>query len=187
MFGYVLAAVDLNDDQLDDLVVSAPFHGIIGEDNRGKIFAFLSNKEGFMKPTEIIGPGKQAFFGLAVTAIGDINRDGFNDVAIAAPFFRSSEGAIYIYRGSAKGIQETYSQAIRGSDLSLMSFGYALTDAVDVDNNKYPDLLIGAYMSESVVLLRSRPVVAVIASLVAEPNKVDLNATNCVGGWNTIW
>jgi hypothetical protein len=37
------------------------------------------------------------------------------------------------------------------------------------------------------VLLRSRPVVAVIASLVAEPNKVDLNATNCVGGWNTIW
>jgi hypothetical protein len=67
-----------------------------------------------------------------------------------------------------------------------MSFGYALTDAVDVDNNKYPDLLIGAYMSESVVLLRSRPVVAVIASLVAEPNKVDLNATNCVGGWNTI-
>ena len=42
------------------------------------MFIYYNAQEDFMKPTEIIGPGRQAFFGLALTAVGDIDRDGFS-------------------------------------------------------------------------------------------------------------
>jgi integrin alpha 8 len=36
----------------------------------------------------------------------------------------------------------------------LKSFGFALSNAVDIDDNKYPDILVGAYEAQKVVLLR---------------------------------
>ncbi|XP_062510737.1 integrin alpha-V-like isoform X2 [Corticium candelabrum] len=180
MFGYALASLDLNSDGFDDLIVSAPFHGTFGVENTGKIFVFLSGKHTFLAPVEIVGPEKGGFFGLAVSAISDIDRDGFGDVAVSAPFLGSSSGGtVYIYRGSQFGIIETFSQVIRGETFNLMSFGYALTSAVDIDDNKYPDLLIGAYLSESAVLLRTRPIVIVNSSLTADPDVIDLYKPNC--------
>lgn len=41
-------------------------------------------------------------FGFSMTALGDINRDGYIDIAIGAPY--EDIGAIYIYLGSANGL-----------------------------------------------------------------------------------
>lgn len=44
-------------------------------------------------------------FGLAVETLGDINYDGYDDVAISAPYIDS--GVVYIFRGSKDGLVTT--------------------------------------------------------------------------------
>lgn len=39
-----------------------------------------------------------ARFGATVAALGDIDKDRYEDFAVAAPFENEGEGAVYIYR-----------------------------------------------------------------------------------------
>lgn len=48
-------------------------------------------------------------FGFSMTSLGDINKDGYNDVAIGAPY-ENDHGAVYVYLGSDKGLNEEPSQ-----------------------------------------------------------------------------
>jgi hypothetical protein len=41
-------------------------------------------------------------FGFAITNLGDLNSDGYEDIAVGAPY--EGNGAIYIYLGSAQGL-----------------------------------------------------------------------------------
>ena len=41
----------------------------------------------------------------------------------------------------------------------LRTFGYSLSGGLDMDQNGYPDLLVGAYEEAAVVLLRSRNII----------------------------
>lgn len=50
-------------------------------------------------------------FGFAMTALGDINKDGYTDVAIGAPY-ESGGGAIYIYLGGRNGLNPKPSQVL---------------------------------------------------------------------------
>lgn len=47
----------------------------------------------------------------------------------------------------------------RDVDNTIRTFGWSLSGGMDLDNNEYPDLLVGAYESTSAVYLRSAPVV----------------------------
>ena len=48
-------------------------------------------------------PGQQkSWFGLSVENIGDTDRDGFDDIAVGAPF--RDNGAVYIFRGTQEGL-----------------------------------------------------------------------------------
>ena len=51
-------------------------------------------------PSELRGQ-----FGLAVETLGDINFDGYDDVAISAPYI--NRGVVYIFRGSKDGLITT--------------------------------------------------------------------------------
>merc|ERR1712098_367635 len=75
--------------------------------------------------------------------------------------------------------KKEYVQRITASDLPPgveppMSFGYSLSGGLDLDENGYPDLLVGAYESDSVVLLRSRPIIKLIANVTVMPTDVDI-------------
>lgn len=100
-------------------------------------------------------------FGLAMANIGDINKDGCDDIAIGAPY--EDNGVVYIYLGSRTGVSPKPSQVIASADLGLIThpikaFGSSLSGGVDFDGNSYPDLLVGAYQSSAVVALLSRPI-----------------------------
>ena len=45
------------------------------------------------------------------------------------------------------------------------TFGYSLAGGYDLDKNDYPDFVVGAYQSNKVVVMRSRPVVTILATL----------------------
>lgn len=109
--------------------------------------------------------------------IGDINLDGFNDIAIAAPF--EDNGVVYIYLGSAQGLSTKPSQKIQApselpnpfGEISSM-FGYGLSKGVDIDSNGYRDIAIGSPASDAVYVFKSYPVVKVIASIISSKSEV---------------
>jgi hypothetical protein len=94
---------------------------------------------------------------------------------ISAPFAPNG-GIIYIYHGSVGGIREEPSQLIMAENFNvhdLSGFGVSLSAGMDMDSNKYPDILVGAYSSDTAILLRSRPVVNPTSEITAEPQFVN--------------
>ena len=45
---------------------------------------------------------QRAWFGLSVENIGDIDRDGFDDVAVGAPYM--GNGTVFVFRGTNTGL-----------------------------------------------------------------------------------
>ncbi|XP_051797424.1 integrin alpha-3-like isoform X1 [Acanthochromis polyacanthus] len=180
-FGNAVATADLNNDGWNDLLVGAPFFFQRHEEKGGAVYVYM-NRGGMFdsEPSMVLrGPAGSAF-GMAITAAGDLNQDGFQDFAVGAPFHES--GSVMIWTGSSDGISPQPSQVIHGSSVSprFRTFGYSLSAGVDVDGNKYPDLLVGS-LDDTVALLRSRPVVQLNKTLRVEPEIVDPNSCDyCV-------
>lgn len=118
-------------------------------------------------------------FGTVLAKIGDVDLDGFNDIAISAPF--EGNGAVYIHLGGPDGISLKPSQRIEApselpspyEDVKSSMFGHGISRGVDIDGNGYRDIAIGSPNSESVYIYKSYPVVNVIASIL--PSKVELS------------
>ncbi|XP_003406015.2 integrin alpha-4 isoform X1 [Loxodonta africana] len=182
-FGASVCAVDLNADGLSDLLVGAPMQSTIREE--GRVFAYINSGTGAVMnemETELIGSDKYAArFGESIVNLGDIDNDGFEDVAIGAPQEDDLRGAIYIYNGRVDGISPTFSQRIEGLQISesLSMFGQSISGQIDADDNGYLDVAVGAFQSDSAVLLRTRPVVIVEASL-NHPESVNRTKFDCM-------
>uniref|UniRef100_A0A8C8CQV5 Integrin alpha-2 domain-containing protein n=1 Tax=Oncorhynchus tshawytscha TaxID=74940 RepID=A0A8C8CQV5_ONCTS len=155
-FGYDLTVVDLTGDGWQDIVVGAPQFfekdGKVG----GAIYAYI-NKGGVwskLTPTRIDGP-QDSMFGLAVENLGDLNLDGYQDIAVGAPYDDSGSGKVFIYHGSAQGINIKPAQVLSGVPSKTRLFGYSLAGNMDLDRNSYPDLAVGS-LSDSVFVYRKK-------------------------------
>ncbi|KAM3823368.1 integrin alpha-9 [Vipera latastei] len=179
-FGSSLCAVDLNSDGLSDLLVGAPMFSEIRDE--GQVTVFLSRGNGVMEEQRVLNGDKayNAHFGESMASLGDIDDDGFPDVAIGASKEDDYAGAVYIYHGYLGGIIPRYSMKISGRKLSprLQMFGQSISGGIDMDGNGYPDVTIGAFMSNNVVLLRSRPVITLDISIFL-PASIDITAPQC--------
>ena len=104
-FGYSLATLDANGDGSPDLLVGAPFYdgGKTGEG--GAVYLYLSKgaKLNHQRKIKIVGRQRESQFGLAVSYLADLNRDGFNDFAVGSPY-EDNGGAVYIFFGGTKGL-----------------------------------------------------------------------------------
>uniref|UniRef100_A0ACB8FUA9 Integrin alpha-9 n=1 Tax=Sphaerodactylus townsendi TaxID=933632 RepID=A0ACB8FUA9_9SAUR len=154
-FGSSLCAVDLNSDGLSDLLVGAPLFSEIRDE--GQVTIYLSRGNGVLDEQLVLNGDNayNAHFGESMASLGDIDDDGFPDVAIGAPKEDDYIGAVYIYHGHSGGMVPQYSMRISGKQVSprLQMFGQSISGGVDMDGNGYPDVTIGAFMSNNVVLL----------------------------------
>ncbi|KAK7863750.1 hypothetical protein R5R35_011153 [Gryllus longicercus] len=172
-FGASLAAADVNNDGIDELFVGSPLYSTPGSGDDGKVYLFMTSgknkteilniKEGIMPKIKI--PGGR--FGTAIAALGDIDKDGFGDIAIGAPYEDSERGTIYIFYGSPESPYLKYEQRIKATDvdLHLKGFGFSFSRGGDIDNNTYNDLGVGAYLSDNAVILRTSPILRFNSSL----------------------
>lgn len=162
-YGHAVAADDVTGDGWSELFVGAPMYSSSVADtgssaevwDAGAVEVYKSgsaSKSGLSMVARLQGslatPG--ARFGSAISVIGDLDRDGFNDVAVGAPYEDDGRGVVYIFRGSANGLMTKYAQRILARDLhqDLRSFGISISRGVDVDTNGYVDVGVGAYGSE---------------------------------------
>ncbi|XP_071748124.1 integrin alpha-PS2 isoform X2 [Lepeophtheirus salmonis] len=190
-FGYSLATFDGNGDGLDDLAIGAPFQsskllgGLSEKYETGRVYVVYQNAAHKFRHWDIID-GKEigGRFGLSLTNLGDINGDGFKDLAIGAPYSEYNRGSVFIHLGSSKGISKEPDQIIHGSNQGITipkGFGFAISGSNDLDGNGYPDLIVGAPDSNQVYLFRSRAVVRVNSVIFFESvgGKIKSESRNC--------
>ncbi|XP_072512715.1 integrin alpha-6b isoform X2 [Salminus brasiliensis] len=178
-FGYDLALLDINGDGWQDLVVGAPQYFEKNSDIGGAIYVYINQNGNWNKAVRTrIDGAKDSMFGLAVESLGDVNLDGFNDVAIGAPYDEGGLGSVYVYHGSADGLKNKPAQVLKGKDQNIRLFGYSLAGNMDLDNNQYPDLAIGS-LSDTVAVFRARPVVNIQKTVTTNPKELDLTKKNC--------
>ncbi|KAM5287948.1 integrin alpha-7 [Ctenodactylus gundi] len=179
-FGYSLAVADLNNDGWSDLLVGAPYFFERQEELGGAVYVYM-NQGGHwaeVSPLRLHG-SPDSMFGISLAVLGDINQDGFPDVAVGAPF--DGDGKVFIYHGSSLGVVTKPSQVLEGEAVGIKSFGYSLSGDLDVDRNHYPDLLVGS-LADTAVLFRARPVLHVSHEVAVVPQSIDLEQPNCDGG-----
>jgi hypothetical protein len=145
-FGFsVSSAGDVNGDGFGDLVVGAIYGG-----TGGNAHVFLGSASGLTAApaTSLIGPdGTSSNFGSAVTGIGDINADGYGDIAVgsnaASVGGMAYAGRVYVFPGSPTGILTTPIATLSGPDGGGGHFGFSLS-AGDMNGDGFPDLAVGA-------------------------------------------
>jgi len=136
------------------------------------------NTDGVLKREQILyGSGaRDARFGSTIATMGDINLDSYEDVVIGAPY-EDGQGAVYVYLGGP--FKLLFRQRIAAADLhhpldGLTGFGISL-NAADIDDNGYPDLAVGSYLSSQVVIFRSQPIIRLDLRLSADVDRIDPN------------
>ncbi|KAM9855747.1 integrin alpha-5 [Aulostomus maculatus] len=189
-YGYAVATTDINSDGMADLLVGAPMFMMWGSSGRleeiGRVYVYLQLGPLSLELQLPHLTGTQEFgrFGSTIAPLGDLNQDGFNDVAISCPFGgEDQQGLVYIYNGYAQGLREKPSQVIKGqwaAGTVPASFGFALRGAQDLDMNGYPDLIVGAFGVDKAVLYRARPIVNTSASLTVYPTMINPEEKNCM-------
>jgi len=163
----VSAAGDVNGDGIDDLIIGA-LGGDPGSDtNAGKTYVVFGKTTGFAAVLELSAlNGANGFVirgidaydvsGISVSAAGDVNGDGIDDLIIGAdggdPGGVSLAGESYMVFGKATGFAASLElSAINGANGLVINgidaydySGFSVSAAGDVNGDGIDDLIIGA-------------------------------------------
>ncbi|KAL1784409.1 integrin alpha-8 isoform X1, partial [Sigmodon hispidus] len=173
---------------MDDILIGAPlFMDREFESNPrevGQVYLYLQvSALLFQDPQVLTGTETFGRFGSSVAHLGDLNQDGYNDIAIGVPFAgKDQTGKVLIYNGRSQGLHTKPSQVLQGmwgSQTIPSGFGFSLRGDADIDKNDYPDLLVGAFGKGKVAVYRARPVVTVDAQLLLHPMIINLENKTC--------
>ncbi|OWJ99757.1 ITGAV, partial [Cervus elaphus hippelaphus] len=149
-FGFSVAATDINGDDYADVFIGAPLFMDRGSDGKlqevGQVSVSLQKASGDFQTIKLNGFEVFARFGSAIAPLGDLDQDGFNDIAIAAPYGgEDKKGIVYIFNGRPTGLNAVPSQILEGKWAARSmppSFGYSMKGATDIDKNGYPDFQV---------------------------------------------
>ncbi|MBI5516557.1 MAG: FG-GAP repeat protein [Deltaproteobacteria bacterium] len=149
-FGSALGpAGDVNGDGYADLVVGAL--GVAGSTGRAYLFPGGPQGVSSTRVTTLRGPdGEGGWFGRWITGAGDLNGDGYYDVAVSEDHVGMNTGKVFVYWGGAQGLSDERRLQLGGVDGPSAVFGNAVTAARDVNGDGLDDLLVGAQIVDRV-------------------------------------
>jgi len=164
----VSGAGDVNQDGYDDIIVGAP--GAIS--NKGAAYVIYGGAKASMMHIAlsttslkhlttgftITGSVVDDKLGSSVSGAGDLNKDGYDDVIVGAPYASSNKGAAYVIYGGAKSslLDLDLSSSTTVLDPHANGFvitgnaagdwlGAAVSGGGDINKDQYDDIIIGAY------------------------------------------
>jgi hypothetical protein len=143
----------VDDDGFADVVAGAPLYDA-GQTDEGALFVFLGSAAGVASGNPVTAAALEsnqanAQLGASVAPAGDLNGDGFADVAAGAPFYdggQTDEGAAFVFLGSAAGIADgNIGPAVQyESDQAQARLGASAASAGDVNGDGFADVIVGA-------------------------------------------
>ena len=151
-FGWSLdGAGDVNGDGVADIVVGA-FRYSNGEENEGAMMIYHGTDGLVDTVADLVleGDAESAAFGFSVAGVGDLNGDGFHDIAVGAPFRminQIEEGAAFVFKGSPDGIDPA-SMVTLQREQAHAAFGWDVAGG-DFNADGFADLLVGAPFYDS--------------------------------------
>jgi hypothetical protein len=147
----VSGAGDLDGDGYADLVVGANLYDG-GQTDEGAAFVYHGGAAGIgTTPTVLESNQAAAQFGYSVSGAGDLDGDGYADLAVGARYYddvETNEGAVFVYYGGAAGIGTT--PTVLESNQAAATFGTSVSGAGDLNGDGYADLVAGANLYDDV-------------------------------------
>jgi hypothetical protein len=145
-FGWSVAcAGDVNGDGYSDIVIGSRSLSN-GQTHEGRSRLFYGSVDGPQGTAVWIADGEQAFayFGTSVAPAGDVNGDGYSDIAASGPQFDNpdvDEGRVAVWhgRGDSPG---TLQEWLGEENQELAEYGHAL-DLGDFNGDGYSDIVVG--------------------------------------------
>lgn len=148
-FGYsVSGAGDVNGDGYSDVIVGA-YAWDNGQTDEGGAFVYHGSAAGLLAAPSWTGESNvtyNPYYGLSVSSAGDVNGDGYSDIAVGAVFWtngQTNEGAVFVHYGSAGGLSTPVSWTYE-TNVTNTNFSQSLGCAGDVNGDGYADLLVGS-------------------------------------------
>ncbi|NXX63370.1 ITA11 protein, partial [Scopus umbretta] len=180
-YGSEINSLDVNGDGVTDvLLVGAPMYFSEGRE-RGKVYVYTLRENHFVSSGALVDlqSYQNSRFGSCIAAVPDLNQDSYNDLVVGAPLEDEHQGAIYIFLGFEETILKKYKQRIAAADLApgLMYFGCSIHGQLDLNEDGLIDLAVGSL--GNAVLLWSRSVVQINASIRFEPSKINIFTKDC--------
>jgi hypothetical protein len=151
----VSGAGDTNNDGWDDFVVGAPGYDNGAYSNGGRVVLYSGKTGAALWSTWTNETGARC--GHALADVGDVDHDGFDDIAIGAPFkdhfvpptpvIDTDAGQVLVISGHTHNTLFTLSSTYAPTfhfDVSFDLLGWAVSGAGDVNNDGWSDLVAGA-------------------------------------------
>ncbi len=157
-FGWSVNGVnDVNGDTYDDIMIGAYLYdGAVA--NQGAVFVYYGSETGLgalgtpaNADWKAVSAQADSRFGYAGDGVGDLNDDGFDDIAVGASAYDNgevNEGKVFVWYGSADGLgpEGDPTNADWTAEVnSSSSLGYVVRPGGDVNGDGYADLLATAY------------------------------------------
>ncbi len=138
------AGGDVNADGYGDLIIGAGgLH--FGLSPGGGAYVYLGSAAGIDLASEVKlwTGGSYDDFGDSVSACGDIDNDGYDDIVVGAPGEDDGRGAAYVYYGGPGGVSAGDKQRLVNVGADEQDWYSRFVSGADVDGDGYTDVLIG--------------------------------------------
>lgn len=145
-FGYDVAdAGDVNNDGYDDILISVASYDA-GFSHVGIVFLYLGSATGLNSSASWNASDYdgESNYGYSLSAAGDVNGDGFDDVIVGAYATGfDGQGCVYVFHGKPGGLQNTSAWVDCGGPDGALQ-GRSISSAGDVNGDGYYDIIINS-------------------------------------------
>ncbi len=144
----VSTAGDVNTDGYDDVIVTAPNNYNV-ESDEGALYVYYGSSSGLSRTRriKIESNVSDAYLGIAATAVGDVDSNGYDDIAVTAPWMdrdgdgdQTGEGILY--GGLSTGLVRRRLGAT-GAVGGMEEFGYSITASQSFIGTTTTDVVVG--------------------------------------------
>jgi len=138
----VVSVGDINKDNYNDFAIGSSYNWT---NSKGYVYLFWGGDTiSWERSVTFSSDTLEDFFGESVANIGDVNKDGFDDIAIGATAWVSGHetGKVYVYYGSIQ--MDTEVDAVLTADNFEYGFGDKIKNAGDINKDGVIDFMVGS-------------------------------------------